>query len=350
MGCQSSQPQQEEAATAATADKVAPPPPTSTKKDNSNNNKVTTQQTKPVAKEIVTPPLPPPPLPPFRPVQGFGSIKDDDDDTTKDALLKWFCPPDGWTGTDTTDNDNNDNNGEDCKKSSSREGKGGWWEVSQGELLLAAPAKKDFWRKTYYEPLLVKDNAPFLYSTISMKDMPFTIETKFTIQPKKQFDQVGIVIRMDNEHWIKTGIEVVDGTPRLSCVVTNGFSDWSTQPWTCNSLRIRVHCLPQNGGSFVVEASPYNDEDEDDKAKIQLPPQWSLLRVCHLNRKMNHNFLNDHPTVQNAYKGIPAPPDSIMAGVFAACPEDQSGQVATFYGLSIVKGSSFQHDANVIHE
>jgi regulation of enolase protein 1 (concanavalin A-like superfamily) len=324
MGCQSSQPQQEEA---AATDKVAPPPPTNTKKDK------VTQQTKPMAKEKVTPPLPPPP--PFRPVQGFGSIKDDDDDTIKDALLKWFCPPDGWT-----------NNGVDEK---TREGKGGWWEVSQGELLLAAPAKKDFWRKTYYEPLMVKDNAPFLYSTISMKDMPFTIETKFTIQPKKQFDQVGILIRMDNEHWIKTGIEVVDGTSRLSCVVTNGFSDWSTQAWACNSLRIRVHCLPQNGGSFVIESSPYNDEDEDDKDKIQLP-QWSLLRVCHLNRKMNHNFLNDHPTVQNAYKGIPAPPDCIMAGVFAACPEDQSGTVATFYGLSIVKGSSFQHDANVIHE
>lgn len=48
-----------------------------------------------------------------------------------------------------------------------------------------------------------------------------------------------------------TGIEVVDGEPRLSCVVTNKFSDWSTQPWTSNELCIRVHKL---GESAVVEA------------------------------------------------------------------------------------------------
>lgn len=31
------------------------------------------------------------------------------------------------------------------------------------------------------------------------------VETSFTLDPKKQFDQAGIVIRIDSEHWIKTG-------------------------------------------------------------------------------------------------------------------------------------------------
>jgi len=58
-----------------------------------------------------------------------------------------------------------------------------------------------------------------------------TIETAMTLNPKKQFDQGGIAVRIDSEHWIKAGIEFVDGSPRLSCVVTNVFSDWSTQHW-----------------------------------------------------------------------------------------------------------------------
>jgi regulation of enolase protein 1 (concanavalin A-like superfamily) len=33
---------------------------------------------------------------------------------------------------------------------------------------------------------------------------------------------------------------VVDDEPRMSCVVTNEYSDWSTQPWTSLSLRLRL--------------------------------------------------------------------------------------------------------------
>eukprot|EP01052_Picozoa_sp_SAG31_P026794 SAG31_NODE_2455_length_5664_cov_1.921294_4_plen_46_part_00 len=31
------------------------------------------------------------------------------------------------------------------------------------------------------------------------------VETSFKLNPKKQFDQAGICIRLDHEHWIKTG-------------------------------------------------------------------------------------------------------------------------------------------------
>jgi regulation of enolase protein 1 (concanavalin A-like superfamily) len=66
-------------------------------------------------------------------------------------------------------------------------------------------------------------------------------------------------VRIDSEHWLKTGIEVVDGIPRLSCVVTNGFSDWSTQSWIGLTLRIRV---TQTGdGSYVVEAQMSDTEE-----------------------------------------------------------------------------------------
>ena len=60
------------------------------------------------------------------------------------------------------------------------------------------------------------------------------------------------MVYFDEEHWLKTGIEVVDGIPRLSCVVTNKYSDWSTQPWKELNLRIRI--TQKGDGAYVVEA------------------------------------------------------------------------------------------------
>jgi regulation of enolase protein 1 (concanavalin A-like superfamily) len=71
------------------------------------------------------------------------------------------------------------------------------------------------------------------------------------LEGKQQFDQGGLMLRVDDNHWIKTGIEVVDGNARASVVVTNrGWSDWSTQPWTKPAMAIR---LIRIGESVVVE-------------------------------------------------------------------------------------------------
>ncbi|KAG7368994.1 DUF1349 domain containing protein [Nitzschia inconspicua] len=251
--------------------------------------------------------------PSFVPTRGFGLISSDDDNN-KDALY-WYCAPGSWNDEDET--------------------KKGWWKVADDKSVLevAPPVKRDFWRKTYYQPLLVKDDAPFLYRTVSISNLPITAETSFSITAKSQFDQAGIMIRLDHEHWLKTGIEVVDGIPRLSCVVTNGFSDWSTQQVATEGMKIRVHVLPQRGGSLVVEAAPLDSD------------QWAFIRIAHLNKEMNHDLLNDTPEVKEAYQGMGAPDGSIMVGIFAACPVDQKGTVVKFHDLSVTKGSAFVHNA-----
>jgi len=254
----------------------------------------------------------------------------DDIGPTNGGLLQWYCPPDSWREETLLSLSNNDDDDDDT---CSREGKDGWWKIENGKLLLAPPAKKDFWRKTYYQPLLVKDDGPFLYATIDKETLPVTIQTTLSLTPQAQFDQAGILIRLDKEHWIKTGIEVVDNQPRLSCVVTNGFSDWSTQNWLVPAIKIRVHILPQHGGSFVVEAAPIGTED------------WAFIRIAHMNVDYNHDLLNDHPKVQTAYEGKSAPEGTLMVGIFAACPVDQLGMIATFDDLSITQGSTFVHDA-----
>lgn len=272
-----------------------------------------------------------PPPPPFVEIHKFDPETIDEGE---DAPLKWYCAPDCWT----------EQSKGSSRKLNEKEGQGGWWDCMQNELTMGAPAVKDFWRKTYYQPLMVKDDGPFLYTSVPMEEFPCTVETSFTMTPKCQFDQAGIMIRMDHEHWIKTGLEYVDGEPRLSCVTTNSFSDWSTQPWSMTesnpaecTLRIRVSLFPQHGGSFVVEACPYvEDQAEKDK-------KWTFVRICHLHRDLKQDLLNDAPEVKDAYQGIAAHPECVLAGVFAACPVDQQSSNVIFHEISIRKGSSFVH-------
>jgi uncharacterized protein len=68
------------------------------------------------------------------------------------------------------------------------------------------------------------------------------------------------MIRSDENHWIKTGIEYVDGAQYLSVVVTHGYSDWSVTPLltTLSPLRLRVERRKEAIHiSYVDESSKY---------------------------------------------------------------------------------------------
>ncbi len=42
------------------------------------------------------------------------------------------------------------------------------------------------------------------------------------------YDQAGLMVRLDEKHWMKCGSEMVDGKRWASVVFTHDFSDWST--------------------------------------------------------------------------------------------------------------------------
>lgn len=252
-------------------------------------------------------------------VEGFSSI---------DQTLQWYCQPDSWDNVD-----------------GQREGRDGSWEINrEGSLVIVPPAKKDFWRKTFYDPVLCKDDGPVLYASLNTNDH-FTISTEFTLTAKAQFDQAGIFIRLSPEHWIKTGIEVVDRMPRLSCVVTNIYSDWSTAPYPSSPASsneegpatetvtvqsaIRVHC---RGSSFVVEA------------KTPETGKWEFIRIAHLN--VGVEYKSDPLGDMSAWSGPFPSPGQMWAGVFACCPEDQKGGLAIFSDFCIANGSVFDHNAD----
>lgn len=96
------------------------------------------------------------------------------------------------------------------------------WSVENGVLIMDVTPQSDYWRISHYG--FTVDDAPFLYTT---RGGEFEVKVKISGDYKVRFDQAGLMLRIDNENYIKTGIEFVDGKYNLSTVVTHKTSDWS---------------------------------------------------------------------------------------------------------------------------
>ncbi len=99
------------------------------------------------------------------------------------------------------------------------------WTDSDNRWIVTTSAKTDFWRRTHYG--FIRDNGHFYFDSISTD---FVAEVKIRGNYKDIYDQAGLMLRVDEKHWIKTGIEYVDGVQNLSAVVTHDYSDWSVIP------------------------------------------------------------------------------------------------------------------------
>jgi regulation of enolase protein 1 (concanavalin A-like superfamily) len=56
----------------------------------------------------------------------------------------------------------------------------------------------------------------------------FQFQARVTGNYSQLYDQAGIMVRLDEKHWLKCGSEFFDGRRWASVVVTHEFSDWST--------------------------------------------------------------------------------------------------------------------------
>lgn len=96
------------------------------------------------------------------------------------------------------------------------------WEINNGSLIMDVTPKSDYWRISHYG--FTVDDAPFYFAEYGGE---FEAKVKISGDYKVRFDQAGMMIRLDHENYIKTGIEFVDGKYNLSTVVSHTTSDWS---------------------------------------------------------------------------------------------------------------------------
>lgn len=96
------------------------------------------------------------------------------------------------------------------------------WEIKDKKLTMMVTPQSDYWRISHYG--FTVDDAPFYYSTYGGE---FETKVKITGDYKARFDQMGLMLRIDAQNYIKAGVEFVDGKFNLSTVVTHKTSDWS---------------------------------------------------------------------------------------------------------------------------
>jgi regulation of enolase protein 1 (concanavalin A-like superfamily) len=168
------------------------------------------------------------------------------------------------------------------------------WMVENGKLIIS-PSKSDFWCKTHYG--FTFDNGHCLFHKTSSD---FILRTKLNIYPKHQYDQAGLMVRINPDFWLKTSVEFENEIlSRLGVVVTNfGYSDWSTQDIDSKIQEIELR-VEKSGMDFTVAFK---------LGKME----WSQLRISHLH--------------QNT--------DSIQCGLYACCPVE-TGFRAEFQFMEI---------------
>ena len=138
-------------------------------------------------------------------------------------------------------------------------------DASSEGLVVTTADQSDFWNRTGYG--FVHDNGHAL-----LRDFPArtAMEIEFSADWTHEFDQAGLFLYADPEHWVKAGVEFADGVLGLGAVVTDGMSDWSVghvPEWMNARIRVRVS---RTEDAITVRARA-NDEP------------WRLVRLAPIN-------------------------------------------------------------------
>ena len=136
------------------------------------------------------------------------------------------------------------------------------WQEASGRLTETVPAATDYWRVTHYG--FIRDNGPFRYQDRSGN---FEATVRISGEYHELYHQAGLMIRINEKNWIKTGIEFVNGKQNVSAVVTREFSDWSVLSRTDNPPFIWLRLQRYND---TVQVSYSLDGQK-----------WSMIRLAY---------------------------------------------------------------------
>ena len=153
---------------------------------------------------------------------------------TQTPVMKWYNAPSKWTG-----------NGK--------------------KLEVTVDPNTDYWRVTHYG--FIRDNGPFYYQE---QEGDFEASVRITGNYQELFHQAGLMVRIDNKNWIKTGIEYVDGVQNVSAVVTREVSDWSVVPRHDSPKSVWLKLLRK--GDFVEIKYSFDGEKFDMLRLAYFPP------------------------------------------------------------------------------
>ncbi|PCE15856.1 hypothetical protein AUC47_10015 [Microbacterium sp. SZ1] len=134
-------------------------------------------------------------------------------------------------------------------------------------LAVTAVEGSDAWRHTAYG--FVHDTEHALLAPLRVGE---AVEVSFRAPWTGQFDQAGVFVRTDDQHWVKAGVEYADGHLGLGAVVTAIRSDWSVghvDDWLDSEITVRVsrwtdavivRARADDGPWRLVRVAPFDGE------------------------------------------------------------------------------------------
>jgi uncharacterized protein len=149
------------------------------------------------------------------------------------------------------------------------------WQRNGDVLRVSVDPGTDFWRATGYG--YVHDNG-HVYGGRLPGDLDVSVRIRGAFA--SQYDQAGIMLRADEETWLKTGLEFFEGRPRLSTVLTLGWSSWMVAdlPPGTDEVTLRV----SRRGEAVEVRYAAGDGAAELAALVFMPPGREMLAgiVC----------------------------------------------------------------------
>ena len=149
------------------------------------------------------------------------------------------------------------------------------WQRTGDVLRVSVDPGTDFWRTTGYG--YVHDNG-HVYGEPLPGDLDVSVRVRGAFA--NQYDQAGIMLRADEDTWLKTGLEFFEGRPRLSTVLTMGCSSWMVAdlPPGTDEVTLRV----SRRGDAVEVRYAAGDGAAELAALVFMPPGREMLAgiVC----------------------------------------------------------------------
>jgi regulation of enolase protein 1 (concanavalin A-like superfamily) len=158
------------------------------------------------------------------------------------------------------------------------------WKDDGSRLTFHTKGGVDFWRNTLVET--IADDGHLYYNEV---DGDFIATVRVQGEYQGQYDQAGLVVRQDQNNWLKCGVEYITGkwadkyeyrgSAHVVCsgLTTNGWSEWSPLPqFPQNPAHVWMQIV-REGKTFFVSFSL--DGSKYDIIKLFALPQANKVLV-----------------------------------------------------------------------
>lgn len=153
----------------------------------------------------------------------------------------------------------------------------------EGEAGLKVVPKpgSDFWCKTFRDPPANRASGHALLYTVPSTTEKCVLQSEFSMKDYARYDQAGIMVYVDDKHWLKAGIEMENDVANMSAVVTNMESDWNLFVWPTKAAQVQVTvkryrglcecevaCVDESGAWYVYRDAYINLTDDEAEVRV----------------------------------------------------------------------------------